>query len=194
MRCLVLHPDGICPGPYGKCDCSTMENNQPKSSCCGWAAHAGFPMDQSKCGEKYGCNGENPCHHGANLPEHSTPAERKEERYLCAYFKDAIACSGGKYCTVPFEPAAPRPTESWEEKGERADYFEPDAIVFPKSVVSILLEKAEDYKACCESSFAASEAIAADRERIREKIEDAPEYLGSSNAVNKAYVLAILNE
>ena len=26
MQCLVIHPDGICPGPYGKCTCETLED------------------------------------------------------------------------------------------------------------------------------------------------------------------------
>ncbi len=31
VSCLVIHPDGICPGPYGKCTCdsmSTIENKE----------------------------------------------------------------------------------------------------------------------------------------------------------------------
>lgn len=33
MSCAVLHEDGICPGPYGKCDCgaeSALPQEQPK--------------------------------------------------------------------------------------------------------------------------------------------------------------------
>lgn len=25
--CLVIHPDGICPGPYGKCTCDVIDHS-----------------------------------------------------------------------------------------------------------------------------------------------------------------------
>ncbi len=35
VSCLVIHPDGICPGPYGQCTCASIGNNAlifPKSN------------------------------------------------------------------------------------------------------------------------------------------------------------------
>lgn len=37
LSCLVYHPDGVCPGPYGKCTCDEIKekpvaNQQPEAS------------------------------------------------------------------------------------------------------------------------------------------------------------------
>lgn len=29
ISCLVLHYDGICPGPYGKCTCDQLPDDKP---------------------------------------------------------------------------------------------------------------------------------------------------------------------
>lgn len=34
MSCAVLHEDGICPGPYGKCDCGAELVPPEKKECC----------------------------------------------------------------------------------------------------------------------------------------------------------------
>lgn len=28
LQCLVYHPDGVCPGPYGQCTCSYLPETQ----------------------------------------------------------------------------------------------------------------------------------------------------------------------
>lgn len=32
MHCLVIHPDGICPGPYGQCTCGQTEGPKEKEN------------------------------------------------------------------------------------------------------------------------------------------------------------------
>ncbi len=32
VQCLVVHPDGRCPGPYGKCTCDSTPNDTARES------------------------------------------------------------------------------------------------------------------------------------------------------------------